>query len=284
MPSVEVTRSGHPTAIVEWAACASAAAVSASVDDVLEYWMTYAHPHETALFKQQTRDMYCNISGSPLYPDREMRAPRARWVCTYLAMSVSPSHPHHHTRGSPGPMAPSPADHSWRVKRLLPGMVKLMSLLVSSHPLQHRGGSTGLMAPSPAITPQVSSPSSSMARPSTPARLTKTAPQQRLQTSSPTSHPHHHRGGTGPMAPTPAITPQVSSPSPGKARPPTPARSTQTASPQQKQSSSSPSPATLQRGGASLAEHQAATVLQENIGIQAFDAILQLSVGYWLMA
>ena len=263
MPSVEVTRSGHPTAIVEWAACASAAAVSASVDDVLEYWMTYAHPHETALFKQQTRDLYCNISGSPLYPEREMRARRARWVCTYLAMSVSPSHPHHLTGGSPGPMAPSPADHSWRVKRLSPGMVELMSLLVSSHPLQHRGGSTGLMAPSPAITPQVSSPSSSMARPSTPARLTKTAPQQRLQTSSPPSHPHHHTGGSlGPMAPTPAITPQVSSPSPSKARPPTPARSTQTASPQQTQSSSSPSPATLQRGGASLAEHRAATVLQ----------------------
>jgi hypothetical protein len=262
MPLVEVTRSGHPTAIVEWAACASAAAVSASVDDVLEYWMTYAHPHETALFKQQTCDLYCNILGSPLYPDREMQARRARWVCTYLGMSVSPSHPHHHTEGSPGPMAPSPADHSWRVKRLSPGMVELMSLLVSSHPLQHRGGSTGLMAPSPAITPQVSSPSSSMARPSTPARLTKTAPQQRLQTSSPTSHPHHHRGGTGPMAPTPAITPQVSSPLPGKARPPTPARATQTASPQQKQSLSSPSPATLQRGGASLAEHQAATVLQ----------------------
>ena len=132
MPSVEVTRSGHPTAIVEWAACASAAAVSASVDDVLEYWMTYAHPHKKALFKQQTYDLYCNISGSPLYHDREMQARHARWVCTYLAMSVSPSHPHHHTEGSQGPMAPSPADHSWRVKRLLPGMVELMSLLVSS--------------------------------------------------------------------------------------------------------------------------------------------------------
>ena len=77
------------------------------------------------------------------------------------------------------------------------------------------------------------------------------------------SHPHHHKGGRpGPMAPTPAITPQVSSPSPSTARPPTPARLTQTASPQQKQSSSSPSPATLQRRGASLAEHRAATVLQ----------------------
>jgi len=102
-------------------------------------------------------------------------------------------------------MAPSPADHSWRVQRLSPGMVELMSLLVSSHPLQHRGGSTGPMAPSPAITPQVSSPSSSMARPPTPARLMKTAPQQCLQTSPPTSHPHHHTGGSlGSMAPSPA--------------------------------------------------------------------------------
>ena len=106
MPSVEVTRSGHPAAIVEWAACASAATVSASVNDVLKYWMTYVHPHEKALFQQQTCDLYCNISGSPLYPDREMQARRARWVCTYLAMSVSPSHPHHHMGGSPGPHPP----------------------------------------------------------------------------------------------------------------------------------------------------------------------------------
>ena len=64
--------------------------------------MTYAHPHEKALFKQQTCNLYCNISGSPLYPNREMQARRARWVCTYLAMSVSPSHPHHHTGGESG--------------------------------------------------------------------------------------------------------------------------------------------------------------------------------------
>ena len=78
------------------------------------------------------------------------------------------------------------------------------------------------------------------------------------------SHPHRHKGGrTGPMAPTPVIPPQVSSPSTSKARPPTtPARSTKTASPQQTQSSSSPSPAIPRRGGASLAEHRAATVLQ----------------------
>ena len=77
------------------------------------------------------------------------------------------------------------------------------------------------------------------------------------------SHPIHHRGGsTGPMAPSPAITPQVSSPSSSKARPCMPARLTKTASPHHKQSSSSPSPAIPRRGGASLAEHRAATVLQ----------------------
>jgi len=46
------------------------------------------------------------------------------------------------------------------------------------------------------------------------------------------------------------------------AQTPTPARLTKTASPQHTQPSSSPSPATLTRGGASLAEHRAATVLQ----------------------
>ena len=64
------------------------------------------------------------------------------------------------------------------------------------------------------------------------------------------------------MAPTPVIPPQVSSPSSSTARLPTPARSTKTASPQHMQSSSSPPPAILRRGGASLAEHRAATVLQ----------------------
>jgi hypothetical protein len=73
----------------------------------------------------------------------------------------------------------------------------------------------------------------------------KTAPQQCLQTSSPNSHPPHHTGGSlGPMAPSPTAL-RVSRPSSSMAQTPTPA-----------------SPATLTRGGASLAEHQAATVLQ----------------------
>ena len=101
MPSVEVTRSGHPTAIVEWAACASAAAVSASVDDVLEYWMTYAHPQETALFKQPC-DLYCNISGLPLYPDREMQAPVGVYLPCDVRLSLPPSPSYGGESGSNG--------------------------------------------------------------------------------------------------------------------------------------------------------------------------------------
>ena len=51
------------------------------------------------------------------------------------------------------------------------------------------------MAPSPA-THRVSSPSSSMAQTIMPARFTKTAPQQRLQSSSYPSPPLPTRGGT----------------------------------------------------------------------------------------
>ena len=110
MPSVKVTRSGHPTTIVEWAARASADTVSESVDKILAYWTPYAHPLEQALCSEQTCCDYCDIGGLPLYLEREMQARCAQWVCTYLAMSVSPSHPHHHTGGSLGLMAPSPAN------------------------------------------------------------------------------------------------------------------------------------------------------------------------------
>ena len=155
MPSVEVTLSGHPIAILEWAACASADTVSESVDEILAYWTAYAHPLEQALCSKQTCRNYCNIGGLPLYPEREMQAHCARWVYTYLAMSVSPSHPHHHTGGSLGLMAPSPADHR-RVSR-----------------------------PSSSIA-QIPTP--------TPAR-TKTPPQQRPQSLSPPSPPLPTRGG-----------------------------------------------------------------------------------------
>jgi hypothetical protein len=170
-PLVGVTPSCHPTAIVEWAARASADAVSEYAHEILAYWDANASPHERTLFWEKN-------AGPPLYSRRSIKerllanaqseVRRAQWVCTYLAMSVSPPHPH-----------------------------------------LHKGGSTGPMAPSPAVTPQVSSPSPSKARPPKPAHLTKTA-----------SHHHMHL------------------------------------------SSSSPSPAIPKGGGASLAEHRAATVLQ----------------------
>jgi hypothetical protein len=64
-----------------------------------------------------------------------------------------------------------------------------------SHPQHHKGGSQGPMAPSPAAH-RVPRPSSSMAQTPTPARLTKTAPQQCLQSSSHPSPPLPTRGGT----------------------------------------------------------------------------------------
>jgi hypothetical protein len=105
-------------------------------------------------------------AGPPLYSRRSIRERllanaqsevcRAQWVCTYLVMFFPPPHPH----------------------------------------LHKGGGGTGPMAPPPAVTPQVSRPSSSMAQTPTPARSTKTAPQQRLQSSSPLPPLHHfqHKG------------------------------------------------------------------------------------------
>ena len=115
-----------------------------------------AHPFEQALCSKQTCHDYCNIGGSLLYPEREIQARHARWVCPYLEMSVSPSHPHHHTGGSLGPMAPSSANNR-RVSRPSPSMAQI---------------------PMP-----------------TPARLTRTAPQQCPQSLSPPSPPLPTRGG-----------------------------------------------------------------------------------------
>ena len=170
-PLVGVTPSSHPTDIVEWAARASPEGISEYAHEILAYWDANATPHERSLF-------WATNAGPPLSSRLSIRerllanarteVQRAQWVCSYLAA-----------------MSVSP------------------------------------------------------------------------------SHPHLHKGGsTGPMAPTPIIPPQVSSPSSSKACLPMPARSTKTASPQHVQSSSSPSPVIPRRGGASLAEHRAATVLQ----------------------
>ena len=146
----------HPTAIVEWAAHASADAISEYAHKIISYWDANASPREGTLRWEKN-------AGPPLYSRRSMKerllanaqseVRRAQWVCTYLAMFVSPLHTF------------------------------------------TRGGGHG-SEPSPAVTPQVSRPSSSMAQTPTPARLTKTAPQQRLQSSSPLSPLHHfqHKG------------------------------------------------------------------------------------------
>ncbi len=79
---------------------------------------------------------------------------------------------------------------------------------------------------------------------------------------NPPSQPLHCRGGSmGLMAPSP-LKHQVKRPSTGMARPPPPARLTKTMSPQRTLSLPSPSHPSLNRGGAVLAEHRAATVLQ----------------------
>jgi hypothetical protein len=110
-----------------------------------------------------------------------------------------------------------------------------------SHPYHHLGGSTGLMAPSPVVQ-QGSTPLMSMAHPPMPAHLTKTAPQQCMQSFSSPSHPHQHMGGSpGLMAPSPTIQ-QVSRPLPSKVRPSMPACLTKTAPQQRMQSLSSPFP------------------------------------------
>jgi hypothetical protein len=117
------------------------------------------------------------------------------------------------------------------------------------------------MAPSPAVQ-QVLSPLTSTSRPPMPAPLMKTVPQQLMQSLSSPSHPYHHMGGSpGLTAPSPVIQ-QVSRPLPSKARPSTPACWMKTAFQHHLlQSLSSPSPLILNKGGASLAQHQA-TVLQ----------------------
>jgi hypothetical protein len=169
-PSVRMTPSSHPTAIIEWAAPASVYAVYEYAHEILEYWDANASPHKQTICNEENAGPPLSLRlpiRERLLANEQSEVRCAKWVCTYLAMSVSPSHPHH-----------------------------------------HMGGGMGMMAPSPTIPPQVSSPSPSKANPPTPAHLTKTTSQLLMQ------------------------------------------------------SPSSPSPEILKRGGASLAEHRAATVLQ----------------------
>ena len=202
----------------------------------------------------------------PHYAQASARAPRPSPPSTRSPVSPGKVSPHH-LQGSTKPWAAPPAP------------------LARADPPEYGnppGRSVGLMAPSPmsfgASTPSYS-PHSSVSFRSMGGEYTPTAwhtlpsdevTQSRRLTSSavstrqldPPSQPLHCMGGSmGLMAPSPRNH-QVKRPSTGMARPPPPARLTKTTSPQRTLSSSSPSHPSLNRGGASLAKHRAATILQ----------------------
>jgi hypothetical protein len=88
----------------------------------------------------------------------------------------------------------SPSDEANQSSRLTSSAQSTRQLAHPSQPLHCMGGSLGLMAPSP-LNHQVKRPSTGMARPPPPARLTKTtSPQRTLSLLSP-SQPSLNRGG-----------------------------------------------------------------------------------------
>jgi len=174
-PSVRVTPSSHPTAIVEWAACATADDVFVSAREILAYWDANASPQERTLCDEDT----CGPPRSSCLPHRERilanersEVRRAQWICTYLAMSVSPSHPHHQMGGrSPGLMAPSPATTGAAMPSPSLARRSPSARSTPSHPTRTMGGSSkGSMAPSSASS-RTAPPSPSSASPSSPARF-----------------------------------------------------------------------------------------------------------------
>jgi hypothetical protein len=112
-PSVRVTPSSHPMAIVEWAARANADDVFESALEILVYWDANASPHEKTLCNEDTAGPLRSLRLPPrerIRANEQSGVRHPQWVCTYLAMSVSPSHPHHQMGGrSTGLMAPLPA-------------------------------------------------------------------------------------------------------------------------------------------------------------------------------
>jgi hypothetical protein len=79
------------------------------------YWDANASPRERMLCweKKAVPPLSSRLLSirERLLANAQSEVRRAQWVRTYLAMSISPSHPQHHTGGSQGPMAPSPAAH-----------------------------------------------------------------------------------------------------------------------------------------------------------------------------
>jgi hypothetical protein len=100
------TRRLNSVAITKWAARASA-------DKVLAYWDVNASPSEWILhWEANAGPIRANLQiKARLIANAQALDQRAQWVRDYLAMSASPSHPHHRMGGTPGQMAPSPAIH-----------------------------------------------------------------------------------------------------------------------------------------------------------------------------
>ena len=214
---------------------------------------SYNQPQDDGSRRSQCPPSHHKMALTPHYAQASARAPRPSPPSTHspvLPGKVSP----HHQQGSTTPWAASPAP------------------LARADPPEYGnppGRSVGLMAPSPmsfgASTPSYSPHSSvsfrSMGGEYTPTAWTtppsdEATRHSRLTSSAvptrqlvPPSQPHHCREGSrGPMAPSPATT-EAAKPSPSLAHPFLPTRS-------------SPSSAIPRRGGASLAEDRAATVLQ----------------------
>jgi len=180
MPSVEVTRSSHPTAIVEWAARACADEVSESAREILAYWDANASPRERTLCweKNAGPPLSSRLSiRERLLANAQSEVRRAQWVCTYLAMSVSPSHPHYRMGGiSAGLMAPSPATTGAAMPSPSSARPSPPARSTPSHPKRTMGGSSeGSMAPSSAYS-RTAMPSPSLASPSSPARSSPSLP------------------------------------------------------------------------------------------------------------
>jgi hypothetical protein len=111
-PSVRVTPSSHPTAIVEWAARVNVDDIFESAHEILAYWDANASPQEKTLCDEDTAGPPRSSRLPPrekILANEQSGVRRTQWVCTYLVMSVSPSHPNHRMGGrSAGSMAPLP--------------------------------------------------------------------------------------------------------------------------------------------------------------------------------
>jgi hypothetical protein len=179
-PLVRVTPSSHPMAIVEWAARANVDDVFESARKILAYWDANASPHEKTLCNKDTSGPLRSLRLPPrerILANEQSGVRRAQWVCTYLPMSVSPSHPHHRMGGrSAGLMAPLPATTGAAMPSPSSARCSPPAWSTPSHPKRTMGGSSkGSMAPSSAYS-KTAPPLPSLASPSLPARFSSSPP------------------------------------------------------------------------------------------------------------